>query len=89
MVTSEPITGAASDWVVVPRNHALVVTRDPNGWMNVLHTPICSAAPSPRLEVMLRCLKSLPLDAKHHMGAPAGAPLAESCMQSQRQCCTR
>jgi hypothetical protein len=75
MVTSEPITGTTSDWVVVPRNHALIVTRDAAGWMNVLHTPLYSGPPGPRLEIVLNCLKSIPLDNQRSARLLEGAAL--------------
>ena len=81
MVTSEPITGATSDWVVVPRNHALIVTRDAAGWMNVLHTPVYSHAPGPRLDMVLNCLKSIPLEQPIAARAPARALLLPSLPQ--------
>jgi hypothetical protein len=73
LVASEPITGATSDWVMLPKNHALIVTRDSNGWMNVLHAPIYSHAPGPRLELVLNCQKSIPLGSKRESVVPFGA----------------
>ena len=61
-MASEPITSSASEWVAVPANHGLVVTRDPEGWMNVLHVPLSVDAPSPRMDTVIRCLRSLRFD---------------------------
>ena len=62
LVASEPITSSASEWVAVPVNHGLVVSRDPEGWMNVLHVPLSVEAPSPRMDTVIRCLRYLPFD---------------------------
>lgn len=70
IVASEPITGSASEWVAVPKNHGLVVTRDGDGYMNVLHVPLALAPPAPRMDAVVRCLRTLPLAAD----APTGAP---------------
>ena len=57
IVASEPITGSKSDWVAVPKNHALVVTRDrTNGYIDVIHTPIFSGAPCVRQSEVFACL---------------------------------
>ncbi|GLC44069.1 hypothetical protein PLESTB_000932700 [Pleodorina starrii] len=41
-VASEPITASASDWVAVPKNTALVVTREKGGFLNILRCPLRS-----------------------------------------------
>ncbi|KAG2445688.1 hypothetical protein HXX76_000296 [Chlamydomonas incerta] len=49
-VASEPITASASDWVAVPKNTALVVTREKGGFLNILRCPLVTQqppAPSP------------------------------------------
>jgi predicted glutamine amidotransferase len=40
LVASEPITAAKGDWVAVPRNHALVVTREKGAFVNVMLAPL-------------------------------------------------
>lgn len=45
-MASEPITGMGSDWVAVPRNTALVITREKNGFMSVMRSPL-SVGPAP------------------------------------------
>ncbi len=40
LIASEPITGSASDWVAVPRNTALIVSRDKGGCLNLLSSPL-------------------------------------------------
>ncbi|GLI58924.1 hypothetical protein VaNZ11_000709 [Volvox africanus] len=47
-VASEPITASASDWVAVPKNTALVVTREKGGFLNILRCPLRSQ-PQPQL----------------------------------------
>lgn len=71
LVASEPITSSASEWVAVPVNHGLVVTRDPEGWMSVLHVPLSVEARSPRIDIVIRCLRSLQFDSTD---AVAGEP---------------
>lgn len=78
IVSSEPITGATADWVMLPKNHALIVTRDTNGWMNVLHSPVYSRAPGPRLELVLNCQTSIPLGITRESVVPASA----ACLSS-------
>lgn len=40
IIASEPITGSSLDWIPVPTNHALVVTKDEAGIVNVMRSPI-------------------------------------------------
>jgi hypothetical protein len=73
IVASEPITSTASEWVAVPKNHALVVTRDSDGWMNVLHTPMAMGPPGARVESVIQCVRSIPLTpvgTGHRAGSP-------------------
>ena len=56
IVASEPVTGALSDWVEVPRNTALVVCREKAGVLNMLQTPITADGVHPRLEEVSRCV---------------------------------
>jgi acetylornithine deacetylase/succinyl-diaminopimelate desuccinylase-like protein/WD40 repeat protein len=46
MVASEPITGSTTDWIVVPKNVALVVTREKGGFLSVLRAPLRAGVPS-------------------------------------------
>jgi hypothetical protein len=40
MVASEPITKSCTDWVKVPHNSALVVTREKGDFVNVIRSPL-------------------------------------------------
>ena len=40
LVASEPITRSAGDWVAVPRNTVLIVSRDKGGCLNLLSSPL-------------------------------------------------
>ena len=40
LVASEPITRSSGDWVAVPKNTALVISRDKDGHMDVVRTPL-------------------------------------------------
>lgn len=82
IVASEPITKSKSDWVAVPANHALVVTREENGYMNVLHSPIYMTEPAPRLEEVATCLASV-----HINPGPHGAALYRCARVFHRTCC--
>lgn len=39
-VASEPITGCKTDWVAVPANTLLVMTREKGGFLSVMRAPI-------------------------------------------------
>ncbi|GFR43584.1 hypothetical protein Agub_g4681, partial [Astrephomene gubernaculifera] len=74
-VASEPITASASDWVAVPKNTALVVTREKGGFLNTLRCPLrvyplLQPSPAP----------SLPFPAP---AALLGAPGSMAVMQPQ------
>ena len=42
IVASEPITGSPSDWVAVPKNTALVISREKkeDGFVNIMQAPL-------------------------------------------------
>lgn len=46
-VASEPITGSNTDWVSVPKNTALVITREKGGYINIMRSPLLAAPPGP------------------------------------------
>lgn len=48
LVVSEPITATATDWVAIPPNTALVITREKNGFVNVMRTPLAAGGKHPR-----------------------------------------
>lgn len=56
MVASEPITGSKSDWVKVPKNTALVISREKSGFVNIMRAPVSSTGSHPRQEEVLRYL---------------------------------
>lgn len=87
MVASEPITGSASEWVAVPRNHGLVVTRDADGDMSVLHVPMALAPPGPRMDTVVRCLRTLPLEGATPSGAGPAAERAACGVGGMQRCC--
>jgi hypothetical protein len=39
-IASEPITGSNTDWVAVPKNTALVITREKGGYISILRSPL-------------------------------------------------
>lgn len=45
IVASEPITGSPSDWVAVPKNTALVISREKkeDGFVNIMKAPLDSS----------------------------------------------
>jgi len=60
IVASEPITASSLDWIPVPKNHALVVTKDANGIVDVTHYPLAGGeAQAPRRRDTLLCLDAL------------------------------
>jgi predicted glutamine amidotransferase len=40
LVASEPITQSSGDWVAVPKNTALVVSREKEGYIDIVRTPL-------------------------------------------------
>ena len=50
LVASEPITRSSGDWVAVPKNTALVVSREADGHINVTRTPLHSSGKHSRQE---------------------------------------
>ena len=40
LVASEPITKSSGDWVAVPKNTALVVSREADGHIDIVRTPL-------------------------------------------------
>lgn len=54
MVASEPITGSKSDWVKVPKNTALVISREKSGFVNIMRAPLTSTGSHPQQEEVLR-----------------------------------
>ncbi|KAI8475320.1 MAG: nucleophile aminohydrolase [Monoraphidium minutum] len=44
-IASEPITGSNTDWVSVPKNTALVITREKGGYINIMRAPLAAAPP--------------------------------------------
>ncbi|KAF8073182.1 Cndp1 [Scenedesmus sp. PABB004] len=59
-VASEPITGSTTDWVSVPKNTVLVVTREKGGFISSLQSSLSAgAAPDARLQEVSTCLASI------------------------------
>lgn len=50
LVASEPITKSSGDWVAVPKNTALVVSREEDGHINVIRTPLHASGKHNRQE---------------------------------------
>ncbi|GMH45158.1 hypothetical protein BSKO_13115 [Bryopsis sp. KO-2023] len=59
MVASEPITGSASDWVQVPKNTALVISREKSGFVNIMRAPLASSGIHVQQKEVLRCLEGI------------------------------
>ncbi|GIL70254.1 hypothetical protein Vretifemale_1091 [Volvox reticuliferus] len=91
-VASEPITASASDWVAVPKNTALVVTREKGGFLNILRSPLRSQS-QPQLSPAPSSLPSTrwpigapqpPVSAGGGHTAPGPVP---ACIDPQRDVC--
>ncbi|GAX84568.1 hypothetical protein CEUSTIGMA_g11989.t1 [Chlamydomonas eustigma] len=50
-VASEPITASTTDWVAVPKNTAMVITREKDSYINILRAPL-STGRGPVSEVL-------------------------------------
>ena len=50
LVASEPITKSSGDWVAVPRNTALVITREKEGFIDIMRTPLHASGAHARQE---------------------------------------
>lgn len=50
-VASEPITGSSADWVAVPKNHTLVITREKGGYINIMRTFLTVPGAPPPMEL--------------------------------------
>lgn len=59
-VVSEPITASTSDWVSVPRNSALVVSRGKGGYINVIQTPLAAGGKHLRQAEVQLCVPPHP-----------------------------
>lgn len=57
-MASEPITGSSSDWVALPKNTALVVSREKSGFVSLVKAPIASSGDHPRQEEVSRWIQS-------------------------------
>ena len=55
LVASEPVTGAADDWVEVPANTAVVVCREKGGILNILLAPLTQGGEHARHACAVRC----------------------------------
>ena len=60
-VVSEPITASTSDWVEVPRNSALVISRGKGGYVNIIQTPLASGGKHQRQAEVQLCAPPIPL----------------------------
>ncbi|KIY95625.1 hypothetical protein MNEG_12338 [Monoraphidium neglectum] len=61
-IASEPITGSNTDWVSVPKNTALVITREKGGYINIMRSPLLAAPaaagkPDPVQQEVAVCLE--------------------------------
>lgn len=61
IIASEPVTATASDWVQVPRNTALIICREKDGLLTVLHSPLTDndLTPNARQTEVLHCLEAV------------------------------
>jgi len=50
LVASEPITQSSGDWVAVPKNTALVVSREKEGYIDIVRTPLHASGAHNRQE---------------------------------------
>ena len=54
-VVSEPITASTSDWVQVPRNSALVISRGKGGYIDIIQTPLAAGGQHQRQTEVQLC----------------------------------
>ena len=59
IVASEPITGTPSDWVAVPENHALTISREKSGYVNIIRSPLTASGTHKRQEEVSTCLEAI------------------------------
>ena len=89
-VASEPITGSNTDWVAVPKNTAIVFTREKGGFINIMRAPLV-AAPPPALPAPGSALAALApaagTGAAGAGGAQAAAPAAVDPVQEEVAVC--
>ena len=55
LVASEPITQSSGDWVAVPTNTALVVSREKGGCIDIIRAPLAASACHVRQEEVKMC----------------------------------
>ena len=55
LVASEPITQSSGDWVAVPTNTALVVSREKGGCIDIIRAPLAASACRARQEEVKMC----------------------------------
>ena len=86
IVASEPITGCPSDWVAVPKNTALVISREKkeDGFLNIMKAPLDANGQLRSHEEVSRC-GDLPL-ARVRQGTVG--PL-KACAQDDELCLRR
>eukprot|EP00210_Caulerpa_lentillifera_P007669 g7320.t1 len=58
-IASEPITGHPADWVEVPHNHALIITREKSGIVNIMRSPLTETGTHPRQNEVSSCLEAV------------------------------
>lgn len=46
-MASEPITEDKTDWILLPKNTALVITIEKGGYVNALRSPLCPTVVAP------------------------------------------
>lgn len=54
LVASEPITGSTAEWVPVPAGTALVISRERNGYINIMHSPLDASQGLKRMQEVAR-----------------------------------
>ena len=55
LVASEPITRSSGDWVAVPTNTALVVSREKGGCIDIIRAPLAASGCHARQEEVKLC----------------------------------
>ena len=83
LIASEPITAAAGDWVPVPRNTAVVVTREKGAYVNVMLAPLDAgaggaAAAAAEVAVCLDAVRGAADVARRAGGAPNRHPASRA-----------
>lgn len=84
LIASEPVTSGAADWSEVPRNTAIVVQRDQDGVLSIMHAPLSSDCDMDNEAVLVSLQAAADLAVDSHSTANGGiAPLQSSNHQAE------